>query len=376
MKIAFCTPALYQPGGVERVLTLHANWLADRLGWDITIVLTDGAGKEPFYPLSPKVKVVNLGLGFERLWNCSLPKRIALYIRLQRRYRRELSRTLMELRPDITVSLLRREINFINSISDGSRKVGWLHTNRRNYRTFDKEDNNPIKKALQRVWQSQLLRNLQRLDRFVTITNEDRQAWPELANAATIHNPLSFHATRRSDFSKKRVIYVARYHPGKGFDRLFRVWRQVQDLRPDWELVVFGGDDRTPYQQLADSLGLKRCTLNGPVSDIAEEYADSSIFAFTSRYEGFGLVIVEAMECGLPVVAMACPCGPKDIIADGKDGILVADGDTEAMAAALLRLTADEALLRRMAAAAVEKARQFDLDTIMNQWKELYENEL
>lgn len=373
MKIVFCTPALYQAGGVERVLTLHANWLADRLGWDITIVLTDGVDKEPFYPLSTKIKVVNINIGFERLWNCSLPKRIALYVWLQRKYRRSLTRTLMELRPDITVSLLRREVNFITRIKDGSKKIGWLHNNRRNYRNFDGEAHNAVRRVVGRVWQAQLVRALRRLDKFVVLTKEDKTAWAELNNVTVMYNPLSFKAGSLADMRRKCVIAVGRYQPQKGIDRLLEVWSRVEPQRPDWRLAVFGGDDRTDYEQLAQSLNLSRVSLYGPTKAIADEYAASSIYVMTSRYEGLPMVLAEAMECGLPVVAMACPCGPRDIITDGEDGILVEDGDMDAMAAALLRLTADEDLRCRMSEKARQKACQFDIDKIMNQWKELYE---
>ena len=134
-------------GGVERVLTLKAGYFAEHYGYDITIILTEGRGKPLFYPLSDKVKVVNLDIGFEELWSCSFVKKIPVYLRKQREFRRKLTAELMRLRPDITVSLLRREINFINSIPDGSVKIGEMHINRANYRNFDASDTNPLKRV-------------------------------------------------------------------------------------------------------------------------------------------------------------------------------------------------------------------------------------
>ncbi|MBO6253674.1 MAG: glycosyltransferase family 4 protein, partial [Bacteroidaceae bacterium] len=119
LKIVYITPALYMAGGVERVLTLKANYFAEHFGYDITIILTDGKGKPHAYPLSDKVKVINLDINFEELWTCSFVKKIFVYLKKQRIYKRKLTAELMRIRPDITDSLLRREINFINDIKDG-----------------------------------------------------------------------------------------------------------------------------------------------------------------------------------------------------------------------------------------------------------------
>lgn len=134
IRIAYCTPSLHIPGGVERVLTTKANYLAENGNYDIYILLTDGKGKPPCYTLSPKVKIIQLDIDFEELWELPLWKKVPVYLKKQRIYRRKLSAALSHLKPDITVSLLRREINFITSLKDGSKKIGELHVNRKNYR--------------------------------------------------------------------------------------------------------------------------------------------------------------------------------------------------------------------------------------------------
>src|SRR5574344_1507309 len=112
MNIVYCTPSLYIAGGVERVLTLKANYLADIAGYDITIILTDGKDKKPYYSISPKIKIVHLDINFEELWHLPFWKKTILYLKKQRIYKQRLSACLMEFKPDITVSLMRREINF------------------------------------------------------------------------------------------------------------------------------------------------------------------------------------------------------------------------------------------------------------------------
>ena len=149
LKLVYLTPALYMAGGVERVLTLKANYFAEHFGYDVTIVLTEGKGKPLFYPLSDKIKIINLDINFEELWTCSFVKKIIVYLKKQRQYKQKLSAILMDIRADITISLLRREINFINDIPDGSRKIGELHVNRAESvcKVLDAESCGEIKKT-------------------------------------------------------------------------------------------------------------------------------------------------------------------------------------------------------------------------------------
>lgn len=377
-RIVYCTPALYLAGGVERVLTLKANYFAEHYGYDITIILTDGKDKPLFYPLSDKITIINLDIDFEELWTCSFARKIVVYLRKQREFRRKLTAELLRIRPDITVSLLRREINFIASIPDGSRKIGELHVNRANYRNFETNETNLIKRLFAKFWMSSLVAHVKRLDRFVVLTEEDRRAWPELSNVCVIPDPLSFSPSERSPLTRPRVIAVGRYVYQKGFDLLLQAWSRVEQVAPGWRLDVFGTGDREPYERLIDQLGIDRgrCRLNGSTTDIQKEYMDSSVFVLSSRFEGFGMVLVEAMACGLPVVSFDCPCGPKDIVTDGVDGLLVESGNTGQLAEALLRLIndgADGAVRRRMGHAAQSGVCRYDIGTLAERWRRLFD---
>ena len=373
-KIVYCTPALYMAGGVERVLTLKANHFAEHYGHDITIIITEGRDKPLFYPLSPKVNVINLDINFEELWGQPFTRKVMLYLKKQREFRRKLREQLMHIRPDITISLLRREINFITSIPDGSRKIGELHVNRANYRNFEANDTNILKRFFARFWMSSLVRKLRRLDRFVVLTEEDFQSWGELRNVTVIPDPMSFRPTRVSRQEHKRVIAVGRYAYQKGFDLLLEAWSRIEKQVPDWQLAIYGMGDRAPYEQQAARLGLDmtRCHINGSTTDIEKEYSESSLFVLSSRFEGFGMVLVEAMSCALPVVSFACPCGPRDIVSNGCNGLLVENGNVEQLAKAMLSLISDDDMRWRMGQSAKDDARRFDMDVIAGKWQELF----
>ena len=376
LKIVYVTPALYMAGGVERVLTAKVNYFAEQFGYDITIILTEGNDKPLFYPLSDKIKVVNLNIGFEGLWTCSFAKKIFIYLKKQRKFKNALTKELMRIRPDITISLLRREINFINDIKDGSRKIGEMHINRANYRNYNTERVSLLKKLFAKFWSSNLLHHLQKLDKLVVLTERDRESWVELSNVVTIPDPLSLSPTTSSSLTEKRVVSIARYSHEKGIDLLLKAWSMVQKQISDWRLDVYGDGDRTHYEQLVDELQIdrERCCLHARTDDVEKEYRISSIFVLSSRFEGFGMVLTEAMACGLPVVAFDCPWGPRSIIADGKDGLLVEKGNVKALADALARLMSDENLRRSMAEAGVRNVQRFSLNSIAGRWKSLFES--
>lgn len=374
-KIVYCTPSLYIPGGVERVLTTKANYLADVAGYDITIVLTDGKAKESYYPLSPKVKIIQLDINFEELWHLSFFKKIFVYLKKQRIFKKRLTDTLMELRPDITVSLLRREINFLTSIKDGSKKVGEIHVNKTNYRNFESNNTNIIKDYFAKWWMNMLIKKVKKLDRFIVLTNEDKEKWHEISKTEVIPNPIPNLSPDIGNLKNKKVIAVGRYTYQKGFDLLIEAWRIVIEKHSDWTLNIYGSGETKAFQEQIIRLGIeKNCKLNGPTSNINEKYEESSILAFSSRFEGFGMVLLEAMSCGLPCVSFACPCGPKDIITDGKNGYLVEPENVEALAERICHLIEHEELRKEMGKAARKRAEDFQEDKIMQKWVDLFEN--
>lgn len=397
-KIVFCTPALYSTGGVERVVSYKASYFAEQLGYDVTIIVTEGRGRACYFPLSDKVKVINFELGFEELWKVSFMKKVYLYLTKQRQYKRLLKAELMRIRPDITISMLRREINFLMDIPDGSKKIGELHVNRANYRNFEANDSNGLKRLFARFWMKNLVGKLKRLDQLVVLTDKTNASWPELSNVTVIPDPITIEVKSeeqgvRSEEGEgsndsrgkctKRVITIGRYAYQKGYDLLLQAWAEIEKLKKleefrkvkEWTLDIFGQGDQTDYRVLMTELGIdaNRCHLNGPVEDVVSAYLDSSIFVLSSRFEGFGMVLVEAMACGLPVVSFDCPAGPDEIITDGVDGLLVPSGDVHALAEKLMDLMSDEDLRRRLGQQALLTAQRYNMAVLADQWAALFE---
>ena len=375
IKIAYCIPSLYYPSGMERVLTLKANYFTEHFGYEIHIILTDGKDKKPYYKLHPSITIHQLDINYDALYGRPLLTRIFEYSAKQRLFKKRLNECLCKIRPDITISLLRRDINFINQMKDGSVKLGEIHFNKSNYRDFDNNRlPNFLKKIGKKYWRRQLIRQLKQLQNFIVLSHEDAAEWTELNNVKVIYNPLPFFPERQSDGLQKQVIAVGRYVPQKGFDRLIPAWSIVSKKHPDWILRIYGDGMREQLQQQIDELGIaSNCILEHTVQNIVEKYNESSIFVLSSRFEGFGMVIIEAMACGVPPVSFTCPCGPRDIITDGKDGLLVENGDIEELANSICYLIEHKDVRRKMGLQARISVERFKIEHIAREWKNLFE---
>ncbi|SNT33764.1 Glycosyltransferase involved in cell wall bisynthesis [Streptosporangium subroseum] len=226
---------------------------------------------------------------------------------------------------------------------------------------------------------AELARHYRTLDAVVTATEADAAAYRAKmplpgVRVLAVPNSVPEPPDSPSDGAAKVIAAAGRLVRGKRFDLLIEAFAEVAAERPDWSLRIYGGGaDRDRLQRLIDRAGLTgQATLMGPNSLIEIEFAKASIVAVSSDAESFGMTIVEAMRCGVPVVSTNCPLGPAEIIHDGVDGRLVPVGDRYALAGALLDLIDDEPARRRMGAAALVEARRYAPRVIARRYEELF----
>lgn len=375
-KIVYVVGGLYSLTGMNSILTKKINWLAENTNYDMYMILTEKANLPWVFDISPKIKWVNFDLNFDDLDIMPLYKKLFYYAIKQRKYKNLFSQYLMEIKPDITVSALRREINFINDIHDGSKKVGEIHFIRSFYRNFYKSYlPNSVNVYISKLWMNSLIKKIQKLEKFVTLTMEDYENWPELTNKTVIPNFVPDYKGIPANLISNNAIAVGRYSWEKGFDLLIESWEIVAKKHPDWILNIYGVGNYQPLQDLANKKGLKDIVYCHPsTSDIYKKYQDSSIFILSSRHEGFGLVLLEAMSVGLPPVAFACPCGPRDIVTNKVDGLLAKNGDVQELANGICYFIEHPNERKEYGKKAIQKAKQFPQDKIMQKWIDLFES--
>ncbi len=375
-KIVYIHGGLYAPNGMSSIISQKVNYLADHTDFDIHMVLTERPEAPRYYKLSERVSTVNLDINFDELDTMPLLKKAWYYWWKQRRYKKLLTAYLMEQRPDIVVSITRREINFLTKIKDGSKKIAEIHFARSFYRQLNKRFLPAcVNRYISKLWMNSLSKNLRNVDRFVVLTNEDSRNWPELNNVIVIPNFISFFPEKKSDATAKQVIAVGRYTYQKGFDLLIDAWTQVAKRHPDWTLRIYGAGEPDAYRRLVSEKGLEGTVCcEEATNDVYSKYNESSLFVLSSRYEGFGMVLIEAMSAGLPCVAFTCPCGPKDIITNHEDGLLVENGNIDKLADAICYLIEHPEERQQMGRKAVASSQRYREKSIMQYWIELFEN--
>ncbi|MGY0059398.1 glycosyltransferase [Streptomyces sp. LZ34] len=218
-----------------------------------------------------------------------------------------------------------------------------------------------------------------RLDAYSTVSEADagthRAHLPGVTTRIVgLPNGVPATEVEPSDSTAKLVVAAGRLIPVKRYDLLVEAWATVAAKHPDWRLRIYGRGPQQPVlRRRIDELGLAdHITLMGAHSPIETEWAKGSIAAVTSREESFGMTIVEAMHCGVPVVATDCPHGPGEIITHGQDGLLVPVGDSDAIAKGLLSLIEDDELRRSMGAAARTAARRYAPERVAEAYERLF----
>ena len=372
MKILYQIHSTYNPGGMERVLLNKVRYFVEEKGWEVVVVTTDQHSRPSFYPFPEGVRMIDLGVNYSDDNGKPFHKKLFGYFRRRLEHRKRLAALLEQERPDIVDCFYPGELSFVPSLKDGSRKVMELHQSKLFHYQYNRSGLMGLADKV-RAWMDERL--VRKFDRFVVLTQEDMQMWGEMPGIRVIPNAANFIAEKYSDCSAKRVIAVGRLDYQKSFDRLIQVWGKVHQQMPDWRLDIFGqGEWQELLQGMIDERGLQETVkLNGPTKNIGQEYSESSMIVMSSHYEGFPMVMIEAMACGLPAVSFDFKCGPRDIIKEGENGLVVTDGDIDGLAEAMITLMRDDELRIKMGENAKRVVETFSEAKVMDKWVSLYE---
>lgn len=359
MKILYIIPKTNNEGGVARVLSVKANYLVENFGYKVHI-LTQNGGKNPlFYSFNERI------VHHDMILKGNLISFFA-------QYAKALKIALKSIKPDVIIvcdnGLKAYSIPFI--LKTNTPIIFECHGSKY---IEEKEQKKYFSGTKIKLFFKELSAN--KFSKFIALSKESLKEW-NVKNGVVIPNPLWLKTSRFADLKSKKVIFVGRHSYEKGLDRMLKIWQKVIEKHPDWSLEVYGKfDEKQEIQKLLISLNIdKNVTFFEPVKNIDDKYLEASIIVMTSRTEGFGMVLIEAMAMGLPSVVYDCPVGPRTIITNNENGFLVENGNRNSFVEKLELLIEDENLRIQMGKNAQESVKKYDIDNIMQQWKSLFEN--
>lgn len=375
MKICYFIPSLYNSGGMERVLTVKANYLVENFGHNVWIVTSEQFNRPIYYQLNKKISVKHFDIPLHASYPHLKLLSYFFYQKSTKKFKNQLSDFLKEEKFDICVSMAEgREFHFLPDLKDGSVKIAEFH-----FSNFYFTKNFAVGNIIKKVWRKILYRKFsnaaKKYKHFVVLTNQDKEEWEQyLNNVITIYNPLTLENRSLSLLDSKIALSVGRLTSQKGFDLLIESWEIVNASRPDWTLLIVGsGAEEHNLKNAIISKKLeKHIKILPPTTQITDVYKNASLYIMSSRYEGLPLVLMEAMSFGLPAISFDCKYGPSELIDDGITGKIVENGNVEALADGISKLLNDRALLKEMGKNAYAKSSKYTLEEIMPVWNNLF----
>ncbi|MBT1169957.1 glycosyltransferase family 4 protein [Bifidobacterium sp. SO4] len=352
-KICFLNGVVAHSGGTERVGIMIANALAQR-GFDVTILSFWDYG-QPFFSVDERVTVDHL------LKPATEGKLYRTFLYPVWKLRRYVKNHDFDVFIDIDSVLAYWTTWALRGLP--CRHIVWDHFNYVHAQSEHKRI-----KALQLT--------MRHADTLVLLTQQDRRMYLEGGFPAdklrVINNPSPFEHVTPSPRVEHTVLAVGRLTEQKGFDRLIAAWSRIEDRAGDWKLAIVGsGELESELKRQVDDFGLSNVRFIPATSNIEQWYDNASIYAMTSRFEGFPMVLLEAMAKGLPIVAYDCLTGPSELVDDDVNGHLVQDGDEERFAENLLSLMWNRQLQDRYSYGALRLISDFSINAITRQWEEL-----
>lgn len=357
MKLLYITNGVSGSGGLERVLAIKTDYLIDVLGYEVHIMVLNTNETSFFYSFNKKIVFHSLNLSGN-------------LIKFHFSYFKQVNRLIKKINP-----------NIVTVCDDGLK--GFVVPCVTKFKAIVYERHASIHLntiASESKWKKVFLSSLmiflaKKFQKFVVLTESNKLDW-DAKNLIVIPNFYSFYPNKSAKLQNKKVIVVGSHSYNKGYDLLLHSWKKISKEFPDWSLEIYGKIDKDKtYLKLSKELKLEESvTFFNPVNNIEEKYLEASIFVLPSRSEGFGMVLLEAMACGLPCVSFDCPSGPADIIRDGEDGFLIPLLELQNFEDKIKLLMDDFSLRKKMGSKAKENVMRFSVENIMKKWDALYKN--
>lgn len=377
MKIIYIHDMLVAFGGIERIVIDKINYLVEHNHQ--VYLITCSQGNHPYsFKMSSKVNCIDLDVKFYLQYNYKYPIRLWYKWVKNRKFIKRLQNQIDIINPDIIIGFTNFKPDVICLLKTKAKIIIESHCAKHHTGIND----GVIRNAIFQWIQKQMVQKSHKFiennsDAIVALTLQDAKLWNHHYKVITIPNMLTHIPQVMSKNLQHRVISVGRLSYQKGFDRLIEIWTIVNHKHPNWILDIYGeGELENHLLKLINKYKLQESiTIHPPVHNIFEEFKNSSIFVLPSYYEGFGLVLIEAMASGIPCISFDCPFGPSEIINNGKDGFIIPNGNLQAMADKICYLMENENVRKEMGKKACQSAMRYAPENIMPLWEKLF-NEL
>jgi glycosyltransferase involved in cell wall biosynthesis len=373
MKIVYCIGNIHNSGGIERVISIKSNYLVNK-GYEVHIVVIYPSAKKTFFNFNSRIQFHYLNLDFEK--ERGLKKHLN-FKKNKKIFLQTIGNLFQNMKPDIVISTFCKYSKYIYELNDGSKKIIERHFAKyKRAQYYSKLDNYYLGRIITYLYRKKDYDICKNFDRFIVLTNEDKESWGKnITNLEVIENPLTLIPNHRALLKNKRVISLGRLNQQKQFDHLIEIWNMIAQKYPDWKLSIYGnGEKEKVLKEMIERLHLSSSVeIHPATSDISSVLLENSIYVMTSKYEGFPLTLIESMVHGVPPISYMCKCGPKEIIHNEVDGLLVPFNNKNIFAQKLSYLIENENVRKRMGKAASENVLCYSQNVIMQKWIDLFQ---
>lgn len=376
MRLLFIANILNPVGGLERTFIDKSNWLVAQ-GHEVMLMTYMQGHEHIYYPLDKRVQYVDLDSPLYRMYRVPLYARVWEYQKIRHTFRQRMSQVITSFKPDAISIAIPYTEDFISDmlrVAHGVRICIESHL----ASSFHLSNKPFTERLIYKLFPP--IKAYRKCDLLISLTQHDAESWRHrgVQNIKIIPNPVTQYVDQLPVVHRKpgRIIAVGRMYKQKRFDRLIAAFSLLAAKYPSLTLDIFGeGPLREDLQIQIDNLGLEdRIHLNEPTHDILTEYQRSQFFVLSSDYEGFGLVIIESMAYGTPVVATDCPYGPSEIIEDGVTGLLT-KMTTEDLSEKMEYMITHDEERREMGEQARQAAARYRLENVMPLWLKAYQGD-